>query len=123
MVSRFIYRKNVIETQADKGELEEKLAKAEAKATEFESLAKDGEAFRKEVIEDAITAGVRAQGNDFPADTWKEAFAAMSIKAIRDIAKTFHAQAEAEIPAGRVTEPSSELNKIKSGIPDEAYKA
>jgi len=87
------------------------------------SLAKDGEAFRKEVIEDAVTAGVRAMGNDFPADTWKGTFSTMSIQAIRDIAKTFHAQAEAEIPAGRATEPSTELNKTKSGYPDEAYKA
>lgn len=110
-------------SQTEDSKTAEELTKAKDKIVELEPLAKDGETFRNEVIEDAVTAGVRAQGNDFPADTWKETFSTMSIKAIRDIAKTFHAQAEAEIPAGRQTEPSTELNKIKSGIPDEAYKA
>ncbi len=102
-------------------DLAEKLAKAEAKVKELEPLAKDGEVFRKEVIDAAIAAGVRAQGNDFPAETWKKTFASMEISAIRDIAKTFQRQAEAEIPAGRLTVPGR-FNKTNN-IPDDAFKA
>jgi hypothetical protein len=83
-------------------------------------LAKDGEDFRKEVTEAAIAAGVRAQGNDFPAETWKNTFATMGIQAIRDIEKTFQKQAEVEIPAGRKTVPGNQ-NKLTAQLPLEAY--
>jgi len=87
-------------------------------------LAKDGEAFRKEVIDEALAAGVRAQGNDFPAETWKNTFASMSIEAIRDISKTFQKQAEDEIPAGRKTQAGAQEGEpMQDNIPDEAYKA
>ena len=92
-----------------------------AEIAKLESLAKDGEAFRKEVIEDAVKAGVQAQGNDFPADTWKDTFAAMSIEAIRDIAKTFQKQAEAQIPAGRMSDPQAGKTKVSS-LPEEAFQ-
>lgn len=104
-------------------DLVDKLAKAEAKTKELEPLAEDGRSFRKEVIEAALADGVRAQGNDFPADTWKETFSTMSIKAIRDIAKTFQSQAEAQIPDGRKTEPNKFRKKVVDNIPDEAFKA
>lgn len=100
----------------------EKLGK-ELSADEVLNLAKDGEVFRKEVIDAAIAAGVRAQGNDFPADTWKNTFASMEINAIRDIAKTFQKQAEAEIPAGRQTVPGNLNKTVTQTIPDEAYRA
>ncbi|MBA1335837.1 MAG: hypothetical protein HPY66_1655 [Firmicutes bacterium] len=111
----------ILEPIADKKETDEKLAKAEAKIAELEPLAKDGEAFRKEVIEAAIADGVRAQGNDFSAETWKNTFATMTIQAIRDIGKTFKAQAEAEIPAGRKTVPGNLNKQPFTRLPDEAY--
>ena len=87
-------------------------------------LAKDGEAYRKEVIDEALTAGVRAQGNEFPAETWKNTFASMAIDAIRDISKTFNKQAEDEIPAGRNTSPNAGTGEQShDNIPDEAFKA
>lgn len=100
-------------------QVKEKLGK-ELSAEETLNLAKDGEAFRKEVIENAVQMGVKAQGNDFPADTWKNTFATMSIPAIRDIAGTFKKQAEAAIPTGRLSATENE-NKLTFHLPDEAY--
>jgi len=120
---QFYLSETIIETQTDTSELSEKLSQAEAKIKELEPLAEDGRTFRKEVIEAALADGVRAQGNDFPADTWRETFSTMSINAIRDIAKTFRNQAEAQIPAGRKTEPGKFNKKVVDNIPDEAFKA
>ncbi len=104
---------------------EEQVAEAlgkELTADTILKLAKDGEAFRKEVIEEALAAGVRAQGNDFPAETWKNTFASMSINAIRDIAKTFQKQSEDAIPAGRKTDPGVGKTGHQQNIPDEVFK-
>lgn len=81
------------------------------------------EAYRKETIDSAIAWGVRAMGNDFPADTWKKTFETMDKKTIEDIAKTWEAQAKDAIPAGRQTNPAAGLGQQKSvTIPDDAFK-
>jgi hypothetical protein len=118
---RFIVE-TILEPVTDKKETDDKLAKAEAKVKELEPLAKDGEMFRKEVIDEALAAGVRAQGNDFPAETWKNTFSSMAITAIRDIAKTFQNQAESAIPAGRKTTPKTNAQAVTE-TPDAAFKA
>jgi len=93
---------------------------ADLKADEVLNLAKEGQEYRKHLIDEALAMGVRAQGNDFPAETWKNTFATMSTKAIRDIMKTFEAQAKSEIPAGRKTDPEAGFNK-QASLPDEAF--
>ena len=67
-------------------QVSEKLG-AELSAENVLKLAKEGQDYHALVIEEAIAMGVRAQGNDFTADTWKETFAGMSTKAIKDISK------------------------------------
>lgn len=89
---------------------------------ELTKLAKEGQEYHAQVIDDAIAMGVRAQGNDFPAETWKSTFATMSTKAIKDIMKTFEKQAGEEIPAGRQTDPGAGLGQKGSSAPDEAFK-
>jgi hypothetical protein len=97
----------------------EKLGK-EMTSEEVIKLAVEGQAYHGQLVEDAIAMGVRAQGNDFPAETWKATFAAMSSKAIKDIMKTFEAQAKEGIPAGRLTDPEAGQEK-SSSLPDEAF--
>lgn len=99
-------------------EISEKLG-AELSADDVLKLAKEGQDYHKLVIEETIAMGVRAQGNDFTAETWKETFASMSTKAIKDIAKTFEAQAK-NIPVGRHTNPDN--SKKFASIPDGAFK-
>jgi hypothetical protein len=100
----------------------EKLGK-ELTADEVLSLAKEGQDYHKKVSDEALAMGVRAMGNDFPADTWKNTFATMGTQAINDIAKTWETQAKAVISTGRLTDPAANQgNESKSEYPDEAYK-
>lgn len=101
----------------------EKLGK-EYSADEVLRFAKEGIEYHKQTIDDAIAMGVRAMGNDFPAETWRNTFADMSTQAIKDIAKTWEAQAKASIPAGRQTDPAAGLGQQRpaSAIPDDAFK-
>lgn len=87
-------------------------------------FAKEGVDYHSEVVGEAIAWGVRAQGNDFPAETWKATFGAMGTKAIKDIMATFKSQAEQDLPAGRQTDAEAGKGfQVKPQIPDEAYKA
>lgn len=110
------------ETYITQEEVKEKLG-AELSADEVLNLAKEGQEYRKQLIDEAIAMGVRVMGNDFPADTWKESFATMSTKAIKDVMKTWELQAKDEIPAGRHTDPQagSSDNLVKN-LPDEVFK-
>lgn len=99
----------------------EKLGK-ELSSDDVLKLAKEGQEYHKQVIDDAVAMGIRAQGNDFPVETWKNTFANMSNQAIKDIMKTFENQANENIPFGRHTDPSSGQQKQSVDVPDEAYK-
>lgn len=104
----------------EKETVSEKLG-AELSADEVLKLAKEGQEYHAQTIEDAIAMGVRAQGNDFTAETWKTTFATMSTKAIKDIMKTFELQANDDIPTGRLSTPNTK-NKLGQSLPDEAYR-
>ena len=93
----------------------------EMSADEVLKFAKEGIAYHKQVAEDAIAMGVKAMGNDFPAETWKNTFATMGTDAIKDIAKTWQTQAENSISTGRLSEPKGEGEK-QVDYPDEAFK-
>ena len=98
----------------------EKLGK-ELPADKVLTYAKEGMDYMTQLVEDAVAMGVRAQGNDFPAETWKNTFAGMSSQGIKDIMATFEKQAKEEIPAGR---QSSSFNQqtIAQTLPDDAFK-
>lgn len=98
----------------------EKLDK-ELSADDVLRFAKEGIAYHTESVEEAIKEGVRAMGNDFPAETWKLTFATMSTKQIKDIASTWYKQAKEKIPAGRKTDPEAG-EKASVDFPDEAFK-
>jgi hypothetical protein len=90
-------------------------------------FAKEGIAYREELIQETIEWGIRAQGNDFPADAWKQLLSepGRTIEAIKDFREQFKKQAEAAIPAGRKTSPEAGkgVAAVKSGVPDECFKA
>lgn len=99
----------------------EKLGK-ELPADKVLSYAKEGEAYMTQLIEDAVAMGVRAQGNDFPAETWKNTFAGMGSQGIKDIMATFEKQAKEEIPAGRQSKAKVGDAQTQAEIPDECFK-
>lgn len=87
-------------------------------------FAKEGIEYHKQTVEEAIRMGVRAMGNDFPAETWKSSFATMGTKAILDIAKTWEIAAKNSIPAGRWTDPGAGMGESRreSVVPDSFFK-
>lgn len=101
----------------------EKLGK-ELPADKVLSYAKEGESYMSQLIDDAVAMGVRAQGNDFPAETWKATFGGMGSQQIKDIMATFEKQAKEDIPAGRQTKANANQESfVQTELPDEAYKA
>ena len=98
----------------------EKLGK-ELPADKVLTYAKEGMDYMAQLVDDAVAMGVRAQGNDFPAETWKNTFAGMGSQGIKDIMATFEKQAKEEVPAGR---QSSAFNQqtIAQTLPDDAFK-
>lgn len=115
----------------DKSEFISKEKAVEVLGKEYEAddvlrFAKEGIKLREDLIEDTIKWGIRAQGNDFPADAWKQMLSEPSrtIEAIKEFRDGFKKQAEDSIPSGRVTDPKAGKDKVQqSEIPDEAYKA
>jgi hypothetical protein len=101
-------------------QVKEKLGKDLA-ADEVLSLAKEGQDYLKKITDEALAMGVRAMGNDFKKETWEKTFSTMSSKDILDITATWEAQAKANIPAGRQTDPAAGMQQAKS-LPDEAFK-
>lgn len=94
---------------------------SELSAEKVLELAKEGQDYHAQVIEDAIAMGIKAQGNEFTTETWKNLFATMSTKAIKDVMKTFENQAGKDIPAGRFTKPNPKANQ-GFNVPDDAFK-
>jgi len=95
---------------------------SELSSDEVLKLAKEGQSYHEELSKDAIAMGVRAQGNDFPAETWKSTFATMGTKQIKDIMSTFEKQASSSIPIGRSTSPSAGPTQAMAQAPDDAFK-
>lgn len=100
--------------------VKEKLG-AELTADNVLNLAKEGQEYRKQLIDDTITMGVRAMGNEFKAETWKVTLSTMESSAIKDIMANFETQAKNNIPSGRKTDPEAGEG-LKVSIPDDAFK-
>jgi hypothetical protein len=85
------------------------------------NLAKEGQEYRKQLIDDTIAMGVRAMGNEFKAETWKVTLSTMESSAIKDIMANFETQAKNNIPNGRQTDANAGMG-VKVSPPDEAFK-
>lgn len=90
-------------------------------ADELEKFVKEGQEYHKKVSGEALAMGVRAMGNDFPKETWEKTFSTMSSEDILNITATWEAQAKANIPAGRLTDPEAGQENTLS-LPDDAFK-
>lgn len=100
--------------------VKEKLG-AELTADNVLNLAKEGQEYRKQLIDDTIAMGVRAMGNEFKAETWKVTLSTMESSAIKDIMANFETQAKNNIPNGRQTDANAGMG-VKVSLPDEAFK-
>lgn len=88
------------------------------------TLAKDGLVLREQVIDDCVKMRVRAQGNAFDADTYKETLhkANFSIDEIQALTEGFRAAAGEVLAPGRKTVPTDNQAQPKSHVPAEAFQ-
>lgn len=100
----------------------DELLKLAADGQSFANQKAEYDTYRQQTVDAALAMGVRAMGNDFPSETWTQTFSSMGKKAIEDITKTWEAQAKADIPAGRLTNPEANSQKQSQSIPEEMYQ-
>ena len=66
-------------------------------------LADEGRAYRAAILEEALTEGVRAQGDAFKREQWESWLKAMPLEAVREHRDTWKQQGDAKLPGGRAT--------------------
>lgn len=85
-------------------------------------LAKDGEQYRSDMVEEALAEGVRAQGNDFNRSLYEETFKGASLNFIRQMRDDWRKVANASLASGRQTQEADERKVVAdSDIPEEYY--
>lgn len=95
-------------------------------ATEMVRFCKEGREARTELINDALEWGIRAHGNSFARESYKEMLSEpnRSIQAIKDLREQFKNKANEELAVGRVTQPVKPQGQLvnQTHVPAEAYK-
>ena len=102
------------------------------KITELLEAADHGRQYKKDLIDQALEEGVRAQGNDFDKEHWENYLGSQSdLKVIRDTIDSFRKMADAKLKAGRKTKDGEEPPEgdehpgemeLSTGLPPEAFK-
>lgn len=98
---------------------------------ELSPLADAGRSYREDLITAALASGVRAQGESFPQETYRQMLASAGIDEIKAIRDAFEAAVREQLPAGRQTKgereggtPAAPVQaRENSVVPDDAYKA
>lgn len=93
--------------------------------TALKPLAEQGRAWRVRVIDDAIKAGIRANGEKFKEDDWRATLGALTIEQIELHRDGWSENARRLFPGGRQTSDDSgeESGTRANGYPDFAYQA
>ena len=99
------------------------IEKLQKRVTELEPAAKDGQQYRSDLIEEALSEGVRAQGADFDRETYEETLRNSPIKTIKRMRDDWKRTADTVLPSGRATAEKEEENKKFSVVqhPAEAF--
>ena len=107
-------------------ELARDLADARAEIARLTPLADDGRAYRADLIEQALHEGIRAYGNAFPAETYREMLTTQSLDGIKRIVALHREAADKAIPTGRTSVDRAEKAPAptpKNDVPDAAFAA
>jgi len=115
-------------------QLEGQLAEANAEIERLRPLAQQGERYRADLIEEVLTEGVRANGEQFPVDTYREILAGTSLDNILAMREQYAEQARKRLGGGRQTVDDDEGEQAAeaaaqpqpqraNGLPDSAYAA
>ena len=87
-------------------------------------LAQEGREARTELINDTLEWGVRAHGNDFAMESYREILSesGRTVQAIKDMREQFKKKAGEELATGRATKIQANSEKPRQDIPAEAFK-
>lgn len=101
------------------------LADARAEVARLAPLADDGRAYRSDLVEQAIAEGIRAYGNAFPVETYREILAGLSLDGVKRIRDLHADAARAAIPTGRQSADRTEppAPRPTPTVPDAAFAA
>lgn len=93
-------------------------------ASEIVRFAKEGRDARQELINDTLEWGVRAYGNDFASESYREMLSepGRSVQAIKDLREQFKRVAQQSLNPGRVTNPTNPQGEEENHVPPEAFK-
>lgn len=89
---------------------------------ELAALARDGQQYRGDLIDQAMTEGVRLMGDKFIKETYRAIFERSSLAEIKRIAEDWRAQADAILPAGRKTadDAQPEESELRGAVESQA---
>ena len=88
---------------------------------EYKDKAKFYDKYKEDVIEEALSNGVRADGEKFNREIWDKAFKVLDISEIKEMSNSWNERAKEELNAGKKISKHEECKSFE--IPDEAYKA
>lgn len=93
-------------------------------ATKLIQFSQEGRESRQELINDTLEWGVRAHGNDFAMESYREILSesGRTVQAIKDMREQFKKKAGEELAAGRTTKIQANSEKPQAYIPAEAFK-
>jgi hypothetical protein len=88
-------------------------------------LADEGRQYREDLVADALAEGVRAMGEAFPAETYRQMFARAGLEEIKLLRTKWQEQAAQRFPGERQTvdEQSTKRQATPAIVPDSAYKS
>lgn len=111
-------------------QLEAQLVQANAEIERLKPLAEQGERYRADLIEEVLAEGVRANGQEFPTEAYREILKGTSLDNILAMREQYAAQARKRLGNGRQTVDDDETEadaeqaqpkQQRNGPPDSAY--
>lgn len=87
-------------------------------------LADEGRQYRADLVEAAITEGVRAMGEAFPTETYRELLKSASLEQVKLLRDRWQAQAAMLFPGGRKTVDAEQQPQRQAAprVPAAAHK-
>ena len=105
-------------------ELRQRVSELERQNAELETLAAEGRAARDELLESAITEGVRAFGATWDAEQHRKMLGALPLATVREMRAAWQQLGDARLTGGRatVTAPEKQATTARGRAPIAAYQ-
>jgi hypothetical protein len=109
-------------TEADALSAADKLAK---RVSALEPRAADGDAYRNDLVAEALAEGVRALGQDFDSETYEEQLRGAPLKVVKRMRDDWKAAGDARFAGGRQTNDGDEPAQVEAAplVADAAYRS